>query len=135
MRDLDGGPAWMRSRLMVRLGAWSFAFYLFHFLVLIPVAAALYPDKTIIDFFFEPVTPSYRHVTWVLVVLAGSLLVSWLLYRFYETPLERRLRRVLSPRRQEVAIPDSELGHNPRWTISPRVSAQRHRGWVGELIN
>lgn len=104
VRDLDGGPSWLRSRPMIRLGEWSFAFYLFHFLVLIPVAAALYPSMSVVDFFFEPVAPSAHHIVWVLVVLAGSLALSAVLYRFYETPLERRLRRVLSPRRPRAMV-------------------------------
>lgn len=102
VRDLDGGRSWLRSRLMIRLGEWSFAFYLFHFLVLIPVAAALYPSMTIVDFFFDPVAPSAHHIVWVFVVLAGSLALSAALYRFYEAPLERRLRRALSPPRSRA---------------------------------
>jgi peptidoglycan/LPS O-acetylase OafA/YrhL len=105
VRDIDGGRSWLRSRVMLRLGEWSFAFYLFHFLVLIPVAAALYPSMTIVDFFFEPVAPAYSHLTWVLVVLAGSLAMAAFLYRFYESPLERRLRRALSPRMPRAGTP------------------------------
>jgi len=76
--DLAGGtpaPAWL-----VRLGAWSFAFYLFHQLVIKEVAHRLPPSGTV------------GQVGWTAALLAAAVLISGVLYEKVERPLERRLR-------------------------------------------
>ncbi len=96
-RDLDGARSFLRSRPMVRLGQWSYAFYLFQFTVLLPVALAAHPGRTVADFFTDPVAPSTDHIGYALLALAITVAVSAFFYRFVEHPLERRIRRRLSP--------------------------------------
>jgi len=79
--DVAGSPSILRSRAVVTLGVWSFAFYLVHWPVLV-VAAHL--DNQVLG------------VRGALAVGLGSLLVtiaaSGLLHRLVERPLEARLR-------------------------------------------
>lgn len=96
-RDLDGGRSFLRSAPLVRLGTWSYAFYLFQFTVLLPVALAANPGRRVADFFTDPVAPSGRYLGYALLALAITLAVSALCHRFVEHPLERRLRALLSP--------------------------------------
>jgi peptidoglycan/LPS O-acetylase OafA/YrhL len=76
--DLAGGspaPAWL-----VRLGVWSFAFYLFHQLIIKEVAFAWLPDRTLVQ------------AGCSLVLLAVAIALAGLLAERVEKPLERRLR-------------------------------------------
>ncbi len=76
--DLAGGsptPAWL-----VRLGVWSFAFYLFHQLILKEVAFTWLPDSTLVQ------------AGCSLVLLAAAIALAALLAERVEKPLERRLR-------------------------------------------
>jgi peptidoglycan/LPS O-acetylase OafA/YrhL len=104
-RDLDGGRSFLRSRPMVRLGLWSYAFYLFQFTVLLPVALAANPGKHVADFFTDPVPASSGNLGYAALALVITLAVSAFFYRFLEHPLERRLRRRLSPPRAAVSTP------------------------------
>jgi peptidoglycan/LPS O-acetylase OafA/YrhL len=97
-RDLAGGRSWLRSRAMVRLGRWSYAFYLFHFTVVVAIAAAVFPDKQIVDFFTDPVAPDTGHAGYAVLALLVAVGLSAALYRWYEHPAETRLRRVLGRR-------------------------------------
>lgn len=63
--------------VLVRLGQWSFAFYLVHNLIIEVLVRAVGTSRELI-----------------LVALAGSLAAAWLLYTRVEHPLERRLRGV-----------------------------------------
>jgi peptidoglycan/LPS O-acetylase OafA/YrhL len=92
-RDRQGGRSWLRSGLMIRLGRYSYAFYLFHFIVVLSVASAVFPDRTVVDFFLDPVQPSWGHAGWALLALVVSVAISGLFYRWYEHPAETRLRR------------------------------------------
>jgi peptidoglycan/LPS O-acetylase OafA/YrhL len=94
-RDLDGGRSFLRSRPLVRLGQWSYAFYLFQFTMLLPAALAASPGRQVADFFTDPVAPAAGHIGYALFALAGTLAVSGACHRFVEQPLERRLRRRL----------------------------------------
>jgi peptidoglycan/LPS O-acetylase OafA/YrhL len=109
-RDRRGERSLLRSGPLVRLGRYSYAFYLFHFTVVVGVASAVFPGKTVVDFFVHPVPASWSHVGWALVALVVSVALSGLLYRWYEYPAERRLRaffrrrlRTPAPARPAVA--------------------------------
>lgn len=96
-RDLDGGRSFLRSRPLVRLGQWSYAFYLFQFTVLLPVALAANPGRQVADFFTDPLAPDSGYLGYALLGLGITLAVSAAFHRFVEHPLERRLRDRLSP--------------------------------------
>ncbi len=81
-RDLRGGRSWLRSRPLVALGHWSYAFYLVH-------ATLLYAIREVSGS-VRPV--GWTNVAWYAVICALAVLASWLHYRFIEHPLERRLR-------------------------------------------
>jgi peptidoglycan/LPS O-acetylase OafA/YrhL len=94
-RDLDGGRSFLRGRPLVRLGQWSYAFYLFQFTVLLPIALVAHPGRQVADFFTDPVAPKAGHLAYAAAALAVTLGVSAFFHRFVEHPLERRLRRRL----------------------------------------
>jgi len=81
-RDLAQGRSWLRHRLVVTLGTWSFAFYLVH-------ATAMYAVRDAVG--LQP--QSVGNLVWYPPVLAIALALAWALYRFVEHPLERRMRR------------------------------------------
>jgi peptidoglycan/LPS O-acetylase OafA/YrhL len=97
-RDLAGGRSFLRSRPLVKLGQWSYAFYLFQFTVLLPVALAASPGRQVADFFTDPVAPDTGHLAYAVLALVITLAVSAFFYRFVEHPLERRLRCRLGAR-------------------------------------
>ncbi|MFI1864910.1 acyltransferase family protein [Streptomyces jumonjinensis] len=97
-RELDGRSSLYARPALVSLGKISMGIYLFHFTVIFTIAAMVYPDKEMVDFFLDPVTPVNSHWLWGAVGLAVSLLVGWLAYRFFEDPIERRIRRYLDAR-------------------------------------
>ncbi|MDR6691329.1 peptidoglycan/LPS O-acetylase OafA/YrhL [Microbacterium sp. 1154] len=81
--DLSGKPGWLRSRMAIRLGEWSFALYLTHWL-LMTVAVHLFPsvyEATILV-----------RVGADLVFVAIAVGVSAFFYYAVEAPLEKRLR-------------------------------------------
>lgn len=80
-RDLAQGRSWLRHRLAVRLGTWSFAFYLVH-------ATTMYAVRGVVG--LQP--QSAGSLMWYPPVLAVALVLAWALYRFIEHPLERRMR-------------------------------------------
>ena len=69
------------STLQVKLGTWSFAFYLVH-------ATVIYLALRV----FGLQTPSWRNLVWHVVILAVDVVLAWLLYRLIEHPVERRMR-------------------------------------------
>jgi peptidoglycan/LPS O-acetylase OafA/YrhL len=75
--DLEQAPSWLRSRPLVTLGAWSFAFYLLHMIVL--------------HLRFKYVDPTSMWVTAV-GPLVVSLAAAALLYHLVERPFEAWLR-------------------------------------------
>jgi peptidoglycan/LPS O-acetylase OafA/YrhL len=81
-RALDGKRSGFESRWQVKLGEWSFAFYLVH-------ATVIYLALRV----FGYQEPSWRNVVWFAVLFAVDLLLAWALYRFIEHPVERRMRR------------------------------------------
>lgn len=79
--DLAGRVTVLHRKALIRLGQWSFAFYLLHTFV-IHIA-----DK-VVDAF--PSTAWHVSI-WVASYL-GAILAAYLLFRFVEHPLERRIR-------------------------------------------
>jgi mycarose O-acyltransferase len=90
--DADGRPTWMSKRVMVRLGELSFAFYLWHWLVL------SYGHQ-----FIGQGQALNTPLAFALVALlaAITLSLSWLTFTFVESPV---MRRFASPRRA-VEVP------------------------------
>jgi peptidoglycan/LPS O-acetylase OafA/YrhL len=80
-RSLDGKRSVFDSRLQVRLGEWSFAFYLVH-------ATFIYIALRIFGF----QEPSWRNLLWFGLLLAVDLTAAWALHAFVERPMERRMR-------------------------------------------
>ena len=70
------------SRWQVKLGEWSFAFYLVH-ATMIYLALRLFGLQT----------PSWANLGWFAVLLAINILLAWALHRWVEHPVERRMRR------------------------------------------
>jgi peptidoglycan/LPS O-acetylase OafA/YrhL len=94
--DLAGGrpaPAWL-----VRLGVWSFAFYLFHQLILKQVASAWRPDNVV------------AQLACSALLLAVAIVLAGLLAERVERPLERRLRgrQVARPQVRPESEPESD---------------------------
>lgn len=79
---LGGRKSLFESRLQVRLGEWSFAFYLVH-------ATVIYLALRIFGF----QQSSWRNLTWMAGILAVDLVLAWALHSFVERPAERRMRR------------------------------------------
>lgn len=79
--DLAQRRSWLRHRVLVTLGTWSFAFYLVHATVMYAVGGAigLQPE-------------AMENLLWYPVLLALALAAAWALHRFVEHPVERRLR-------------------------------------------
>ncbi|MFE5401259.1 acyltransferase family protein [Streptomyces sp. NPDC056580] len=102
-RDLAGGASWLRSRPMVALGEWSYAFYLLHFTVLFEFASAVFDRKSVMEFYMRPAGASWTNAGYAALALVISIAVSAILYQFYERPVERRLRMRIG--RREVRAP------------------------------
>jgi peptidoglycan/LPS O-acetylase OafA/YrhL len=81
--DLEGRSPWLRARPLVKLGEWSFALYLTHWLLL----------QTVVHVF-----PQWRALDGLgrgavdLAFICVAVGVAALAYTFVEKPLERRLR-------------------------------------------
>jgi peptidoglycan/LPS O-acetylase OafA/YrhL len=86
--DLRGARSVAASRGLVRLGEWSYCFYLVHQVtsqVMLFLCAKVVPGKAL-----GPV--------WAVSALAASIVLAAVLYHFVERPLERRLRGTPTPR-------------------------------------
>lgn len=80
-RDVTGTPSLLRSRPLVVLGEWSYAFYLVHATV-VYAALALLGDRPI----------GWGGLVWYPVLLAVCLLAAAALHLLVEKPAEQRLR-------------------------------------------
>jgi peptidoglycan/LPS O-acetylase OafA/YrhL len=80
-RALSGHNSHFASTVQVRLGEWSYAFYLVH-------ATFIYIALTI----FGPQASSYRNVGWFGLVLVFALAGAAALHHRVERPMEKRLR-------------------------------------------
>ncbi|MEV8550053.1 acyltransferase [Streptomyces glaucescens] len=108
-RDLSGRSSWLGTRPMVFLGEWSYAFYLLHFTVLFEIASAVFDRNSVIEFYLRPVGASWSNAGWALLALGVTTALCALLHRFYERPLELRLRARLgrrdAPRVESAGVP------------------------------
>lgn len=78
--DLAGKTRIARSRPLVLLGEWSYAFYLIHATLIYIVLGSLGPQHGVAG------------VIWILVLLGSSIIAAWALHAFIERPVEKRLR-------------------------------------------
>lgn len=81
-RALSGRRSLFESRIQVKLGEWSFAFYLVH-------ATAIYLALRLFGF----QEPSWRNLLWFGAIFVVDLVAAWALHSFVEKPVERRMRR------------------------------------------
>lgn len=79
-RDVAGKPGWLKSRWVVEGGAASYCFYLLHHILVLRLS--------------QPGFASLGFSGWLAfaVTLAASLIGAWLLHKFVELPMDRRLR-------------------------------------------
>lgn len=80
-RNLEGRPSTFAGRTMVRLGEWSYAFYLIH-ATLMYIALALFGSRP----------ASWGNIGWQLAMLAISIAAAAVLHLFVEKPFERWIR-------------------------------------------
>ncbi|MEU1709158.1 acyltransferase [Streptomyces sp. NPDC005706] len=106
-RDMAGGRSWLRTKPMVALGEWSYAFYLLHFTVLFEIASAVFDRKSVMEFYTRPAAASWSNAGYAALALVISVAIAALLYQFYERPVERRLRLRIG--RRDPRIPASGL--------------------------
>jgi peptidoglycan/LPS O-acetylase OafA/YrhL len=89
--DRQGLASFWRKATIVRLGAWSFAFYLIHWSVLV-----------FLEHFENGVLSNFT-TAWVgLAAFAMTLTASGILYTFFEHPIELRLRGTRRPPADDV---------------------------------
>jgi peptidoglycan/LPS O-acetylase OafA/YrhL len=79
---IDGKRSGFETRLQIKLGEWSFAFYLVH-------ATFIYIAIRV----FGTQPPSWLNLGWFVALLAVDLAAAWALHHFIERPFERRMRR------------------------------------------
>lgn len=79
---LSGRRSAFEAGWQVKLGEWSFAFYLIH-------ATVIYLALRVIGY----QEPSWRNLSWFVVILAIDLVLAWVLHQFVERPIERRMRK------------------------------------------
>lgn len=93
LTDIDGRPSVLRAPWLVRLGQWSFALYMVHELGMRLVYSAGARGDRPWDF------TAYLAVGLASIALAGAV------HRWYERPIERRLRTALRPGRPVATRP------------------------------
>jgi len=106
-RDLDGRRSWLRRPTMVRLGHWSYAFYLVHATIVQLLILRLGPRH-----------PGNVNLLWLLAVSVMAVAASAALYHLVEHPLESWLRSKQQSRR----TPDVVV-HPPRPATTGAESA------------
>lgn len=80
-KSLKGKKSFFSSRAQVKLGEWSFAFYLVH-------ATVIYLALRV----FGYQEASWQNLGWMVGVFAIDLLLAWVLHTFVEKPAEKRIR-------------------------------------------
>jgi peptidoglycan/LPS O-acetylase OafA/YrhL len=95
-RDIDKAPSFLRHPVLMRLGDWSYAFYLVHLTVI----------RTVIELADRAGIPVTHSAIAAVVTLAASLPLSIgaaaALHHLVEAPLERRLRGTSRSRTQPI---------------------------------
>jgi peptidoglycan/LPS O-acetylase OafA/YrhL len=102
-RDVAGGRSLFRSRTAIRLGEWSYSFYLVHFLVITVFLHAT-------DNWRPGGVPAAALATAFLLVVALACAAA--LYHFVERPCEKRIRGSLRTPTAELVARDA-LAHSP----------------------
>lgn len=120
-RDLRGRWMLLRSRPLVALGKWSYAFYLVHATVLYWLVQNRLPEHKI------PTWDNWRSAA---VALGAGLVVAVALYAIVEHPVERFLRGLLTRRRATLTEPPTEPSTEPP-TEPATFSAQERRRPAG----
>ncbi|MEV4774295.1 acyltransferase family protein [Microbacterium sp. LWH12-1.2] len=92
--SLKGHRVFFDTRVQVKLGEWSFAFYLIH-------ATVIYTALRL--FGLQP--PSWMNLIWYIVLLAVCIVAAWALHTFVEHPVERRMRRWKDRRDATRSVP------------------------------
>ncbi|MEV7188729.1 hypothetical protein [Kitasatospora sp. NPDC093102] len=92
--DLTGTPSFWRHPYLVRLGEWSFAFYMIHILVM-RTGEALFGD--------QPHLATVPALAITAAVFALSLTLAWALYAGVERPGRRLLLRSRTASRHSMA--------------------------------
>ena len=85
-RDVRGAPSFLRHPVLVRLGHWSYAFYLTHVIVIYGARLA-----------FGQQVRGYDNLVWLPAVLLVAIAVAGLCYHVVEHPVERLLRSKMKP--------------------------------------
>ena len=91
-RDVVGGFSLLRSRILVALGDWSFAFYLVHATIIYAVLAVVGHQPS-----------GWGALGWTAALLVASLAGAAALHYAIERPCERRMRRWWDARRERRA--------------------------------
>lgn len=113
--DAARRPTFLSRRTMVWLGEISFAFYLWHFLILVTGRSAGPPDG-----FATPVAIA------VLVVLLGVIvLVSWATFTFFERPI---MRRFADPAGRAARPTGAQVESEVPWQREPMHEAAQAGG-------
>ncbi|WP_412160855.1 hypothetical protein [Curtobacterium flaccumfaciens] len=97
--DLTGERFGLRGRAHVALGEWSFALYLLQMLVITAVIQVVNDDL-----------PFAVGVALLVGVIVVCVVLSGLVFRFFDRPVERRLRRTLLP-----AVPKEAASRMYSW--------------------
>ena len=97
--ELRGRGSHLTTAPMLRLGEWSYAFYLLH-------ATGIYLARGIMG---GPAETSWTNLAWHVPFLAASVLAAALAHHLVEKPVERRLRRAWDRRREARAAAAGEL--------------------------
>ncbi|MFB8205677.1 acyltransferase family protein [Kitasatospora purpeofusca] len=126
-RDLAGGASWLRTKPLVRLGEWSYAFYLLHFTVLFEISSRVFNRKSITEYYMRPTPASWSNTGWALLALAISVALCALLYEFYERPVERGLRSRIGRRAPAPDFP------GPRAATSGEPAAEHDATSTNEV--
>ena len=95
-RSLAGRRSMFESKVQVKLGEWSFAFYLIH-------ATFIYLALRVLG----PQAPSWSNLGWFFLLLAIDIAAAWALHSFIERPVEKRMRRWKDQRDQARLQPAS----------------------------
>ncbi len=82
VHTLNGRRFLFESRWQVKLGEWSFAFYLVH-------ATVIYLALRV----FGYQEPSWQNLSWFGIILVVDIVLAWALHAGVERPVERRMRK------------------------------------------